>query len=736
MLETLTTRRDLLRTGTGLVVSFALAPAEFGAAEASVSTVSPKSTDLAHVDSFLAVETDGTVTVYSGKVDLGTGVKTALSQMVADELDIGLKQVTLIMGDTMTTPNQGPTYGSSSIEMGGLVIRQAAATARKALLEMAAQKLHVEPASLAVSGGRVSSGDQTVTYSQLVGGRWFNINVDPNVAFKLPSALTLIGTSVKRVDIPDKCTGKFTYMQDVRREGMLHARVIRPPAMGAELIDFNETDAKEVAGFVATVRQGNFLAAVSRNEWGAIKAAEAVQANWSSWEGLPEQAKLFDAVRATKSVKEEITSSVGDAGAALRSAATHLEATYDFAVHTHGSIGPSCAVAEIAGGKLTCWTASQSTHALRLQLATMLAIAPENVRCIYVDGAGCYGRNGHEDAAADAALISSMLGGKPVRVQWMRSDEHVWDPKGPPTLIDIKGGLDGNGEIIAWSSSLFTPATMGTNVPLLTGMLANSPSTGGTVPGSVSADLAIPYNIANVHTVAHRLESTPFRPAWIRSPGRMQNTFANESFLDELLASASLDPMSYRLKHINDRRGEDLLLRLAKLSSWEERPSPRKSTSDVCQGRGLAYVHYDLTRAWVGVVAEVEVVRSKGTIRVLRLFAVQDCGQIINPDGVRNQIEGNLVQTTSRTLMEEVTFDRSTVTSTDWGSYPIITFPDVPEIVVELIDRPEEKSFGSGEPSAAVVPAAISNAVFDATGARIRSVPMTSAKVLAAIGNH
>ncbi len=736
MLETLTTRRDFLRTGAGLIVSFALAPAMFGTAAAAVSTISPKPTDLDHLDSFLAVETDGSVTVYSGKVDLGTGLRTALLQIVADELDIGMDRIVLITGDTLSTPNQGPTYGSASIEVGGLAIRQAAATARKTLLQMAGEQLQAEPASLALSDGKVSSGNRAVTYAELIGGRSFNINVEPGIAFKRPSALKLIGTSVKRVDIPDKCTGKFTYMQDVRREGMLHARVIRPPAMGAELIDFNETDAKEVAGFVATVRQGNFLAAVSRTEWGAIKAAEAVQANWSSWEGLPEQAKLFDAVRATKSVKEEITSSVGDAGAALRSAATHLEATYDFAVHTHGSIGPSCAVAEIAGGKLTCWTASQSTHALRLQLATMLAIAPENVRCIYVDGAGCYGRNGHEDAAADAALISSMLGGKPVRVQWMRSDEHVWDPKGPPTLIDIKGGLDGNGEIIAWSSSLFTPATMGTNVPLLTSMLANSPSTGGIVPGSVSADLAIPYDIANVHTVAHRLESTPFRPAWIRSPGRMQNTFANESFLDELLASASLDPMSYRLKHISDRRGEELLTRLAKLSGWDERPSPRKSTGDVCHGRGLAYVHYDLTRAWVGVVAEVEVVRSKGTIRVLRLFAVQDCGQIINPDGVRNQIEGNLVQTTSRTLMEEVTFDRSTVTSTDWASYPIITFPDVPEIVVELIDRPEEKSFGSGEPSAAVVPAAVSNAVFDATGIRIRSVPMTPAKVLAAIGDH
>ncbi|WP_271895974.1 xanthine dehydrogenase family protein molybdopterin-binding subunit [Candidatus Phyllobacterium onerii] len=736
MFETLTTRRDFLRTGTGLVVSFALAPAVFGAAEASISKVNPKPTDLDHVDSFLAVGTDGTVTVYSGKVDLGTGVKTALSQMVADELDIGFQQVILITGDTMTTPDQGPTYGSSSIEMGGFEIRKAAATARKALLDMAAQKLHVEPASLTVSGGRISSGNRTVTYAELVGGKSFSIGVDSNAAFKAPSALTLIGTSVKRVDIPDKCTGAFTYMQDVRREGMLHARVIRPPAMGAELVGFDDAEAKSVPSFLATVRQSNFLAVVSSTEWGAIKATAAVRANWSGWEGLPEQAKLFDAVRATKSIKEDITSSVGDVQAALKTAATHLDATYDFAAHTHGSIGPSCAVAEIVDGKLTCWTASQSTHALRLQLATMLAIPPENVRCIYMDGAGCYGRNGHEDAASDAALISSKVGGKPVRVQWMRADEHVWDPKGPPTLLDMKGGLDGNGEIVAWSSSLFTPATMGTNVPLLTGMLANSPSTGGIVPGGVTADLAIPYDIANVHTVAHRLESTPFRPAWIRSPGRMQNTFANESFLDELLASASLDPMSYRLEHINDPRGEELLTRLAKLSGWDERPSPRKSTGDVCQGRGLAYVHYDLTRAWVGVVAEVEVVRSKGTIRVLRLFAVQDCGQIINPDGVRNQIEGNLVQTTSRTLMEEVTFDRSTVTSTDWASYPIITFPDVPEIVVELIDRPEEKSFGSGEPSAAVVPAAISNAVFDATGARIRSVPMTPAKVWAAIGDH
>jgi nicotinate dehydrogenase subunit B len=731
MIDLTPTRRDLLRTGAGLLVSFAIRPSGSAAVWRSQNTrTQPLVLD--EVGSFLAIGRDGTVTVFSGKVDLGTGVRTALSQIVADELYVSIASVTVVTGDTALTPDQGPTYGSLSIEAGGSQLRQAAATARDALIELAGRRLQIDPGTLLVQEGRIGTGRRSITYAELLDGESLDLKVNPKIPTKHPADYRIVGKSIPRLDVPDKCTGRFTYIQDFRVPDMLHSRVVRPPAMGSALKTIDAGDAERVPGFVKLVREGNFVAVVARTEWGAIQAARALKAEWSDWSGLPDQQSLFESVRATKVVREEVTSSVGSVGPALEGAAHRIRATYDFAVHTHGSIGPSCAVAQFQDGALTCWTASQSTHALRGQLATMLALPIERIRCIYVDGAGCYGRNGHEDAAADAALVSRAMAGRPVRIQWMRADEHVWDPKGPPTLLDMEGGLDANGEVLAWSGSLYTPAMMGANVALLPAELAATPSTGGMVPGSVSADLAVPYDFLNVHTVAHRLETTPFRPSWIRSPGRMQNTFANESFLDELASAAGADPLAYRLRYLRDPRAVELLHRLEQLSNWRARASPLQTKGEVLRGRGLAYIHYDLTRTYAAVVAEVEVARGSGVIRVERLFVVHDCGQIINPDGIRNQIEGNMVQTTSRTLMEEVTFDRSTVTSTDWSSYPIITFPEVPQVVIDLIDRPTEKALGAGEPSAAVVPAAISNAVFDATGARLRSVPFTPAKMSAA----
>ncbi len=361
----------------------------------------------------------------------------------------------------------------------------------------------------------------------------------------------------------------------------------------------------------------------------------------------------------------------------------------------------------------------------------MLGVADNDVRCIYVDGAGCYGRNGHEDAAADAAILARAVG-KPVRVQWMRADEHGWDPKGPPTLVDLRAGLDQDGNVIAWESELFTPDGTASFVALAGADLAGLPSLGKLSPGGVLNDLAIPYSFPNLRTTAHRLESTPLKPSWIRSPGRLQNTFANEAFLDEIAAQTGTDPLEFRLKYLDDPRGQELLERLADVSKWRNRPKPDRS-AEVMTGRGLAYVKYELIRTYVGAVAEVRVNRKTGEIAVTRFHVVHDCGQIINPDGLRNQIEGNIVQTVSRTLKEKVTFDRSMVTSLDWASYPILTFPDVPDVVIELIDRPNEAPWGGGEPSAAIVPAAISNAVFEATGGRLRSVPFTSAKVKAAL---
>ena len=723
-------RRSVLKASGALVVTFTLMPRFSVAAPAGAA----KPVTLDVVDSYLAIGPDGRITVYSGKVDLGTGVRTALTQIVADELYVPLDRVTVIQGDTLLTPDQGPTYGSLSIQNGGAQLRRAAATARRALLEKAAIKLKTDVSTLSIRDGLIiSPSGGKVRFGSLVSGNALSLKLDESAPLKSPADFKLVGKPVPRLDIPDKVTGRFTFMQDFKVPGMLHGRVIMPAAIGATLVSYDESTIRDIPGVVRVVRIENFLGVVAKNEWSAIKAARQLSVKWSAWNGLPEQARIWEHVRNTKILKDDITSNNGDAASVFAAAPRKLAATYNFAIHTHGSIGPSCAVAEFKDGKLTCWTASQSTHNLRKQLAAMLGVPDENVRCIYVDGAGCYGRNAHEDAAGDAALLARAVG-QPVRVQWMRADEHGWDPKGPPTMLDMRAGLDAGGKILSWESELFVPNGAAGFVALVGADHAGLNSLGQLSPGGVINDLAIPYTISNVKTTAHRLESTPFKPSWIRSPGRMQNTFANESFFDELAEASGADPLQLRLQYLHDARGAEVLERLAVLSNWRQRPKPDRR-GEIVIGRGLAFVKYELVRTYVGVVAEVQVNTKSGEISAKRFYVAHDCGQIINPDGLRNQIEGNVVQTVSRVLKEEVSFDRSMVTSLDWGSYPILTFPELPEVTIDLIDRPDEVPWGAGEPSAAVVPAAVGNAVFDAIGVRLRSVPFTPAKVKLAMGN-
>jgi nicotinate dehydrogenase subunit B len=726
-------RRDFFKTGGALVVTFTLgAELARGAVAAASKT---KSVALDQVDGFLAVDAKGAVTVYSGKVDLGTGVRTALTQIAAEELSVPLGRVNVIEGDTALTPDQGPTFGSLSIQIGGMQIRQAAATARAALLAQAAAKLGVAADGLAIRDGVIApkSGGKGVAYAELVGSRDFEMKVDPKAPLKDPKDYAIVGKSVARLDIPDKVTGRFTYMQDFKRPGMLHARVVRPRAIKASLKSWNDLPCRKIAGYVGMVHRGNFLAVLGRNEWAAVRASNAIEASWSDWAGLPDSAALWDHVRKTKINSSEDLQKAGNTAEALKTAAKSLSATYDFAIHTHGSMGPSCAVAQMKGGKLTVWTASQATHLLRKQIANMLQMAEADVRCIYIEGSGCYGRNGHEDAAADAALIARELDSElPVRVQWTRQDEHGWDPKGPPTLLDYRGGLDAGGNVVGWESGVFIPdRPKMIAVTLVAAELAGLPKE-ESHPGNIHQSLAIPYAIPNIKASAHWLAETPFRPSWIRTPGRMQNTFGNESFIDELAAAAGADPMEYRLRNLKDPRGTELLQRLTKLANWTPRPAGRQQ-GDIVRGRGVSYVKYELVRTYVGVVADVEVNRRTGAVKVNRFYVAHDCGQIINPDGLKNQIEGNVIQTVSRTLIEELRYDRSAVTSLDWASYPILTFPDAPEVVIDLIDRPSEKPWGAGEPTAAVVPSAIANAIYDASGARLRSVPFKPEKVLAAL---
>ena len=721
-------RRALLQTGAALIVSFSLPWARAGAqTSAGGKTVSPN-----RVDGFLAIATDGRVTVYSGKVDLGTGVRTALTQMVAEELDVPMSHVTLIEGDTALTPDQGTTSGSFSIQNGGMQLRRAAATARRAILRRAAARLGSDISALSIRDGVVGDGrGQRLPIGSVVDGTTLALDIDEHAPTKPAADYTIVGKPVRRLDIPDKVHARFTYMQDFKLPGMLHSRVVRPSGFGATLVSYDESSVAHIPGIVKVVRIKNFLGVVAESEWSAIKGAQQLSVIWSKWAGLPEQSKIWEHVRNTPIVRNDVTSRTGASRAAFDASLRKLSASYDFAIHTHGSIGPSCAVASFADGKLTCWTASQATHDLRKQLAATLAVSDDDVRCIYLEGAGCYGRNGHEDAASDAALLARAVG-QPVRVQWMRADEHGWDPKGPPTLLDLRAGIDPGGNVTAWESELFVPDGAAGFVALTGADLAGLDSLGKLNPGGVLNDLAIPYAFPNITTTAHRLASTPLRPAWIRSPGRLQNTFANESFIDEIAAALGSDPLEFRLKYIADARGQELLERLAALSKWRERPKPDRN-ADVVTGRGIAYVKYELVRTYVGVVAEVEINRKTGVLAAKRFYVAHDCGQIINPDGLRNQIEGCIVQTMSRVLKEQVTFDRSMVTSLDWASYPIITFPEIPEVAIDLIDRPETVPWGGGEPTCAVVPSAIAGAVFEATGARLRSVPFTPDKVIAAV---
>jgi nicotinate dehydrogenase subunit B len=729
-------RREVLKFG-GLIVSFAL-PVPLMAASNSLEPVAPDMPKVVapdRVDGFLAIDRHGNVTVFSGKVDLGTGVRTAITQIAAEELDVPMARVNVIQGDTLLTPDQGPTYGSLSVQNGGTQIRLAAATARRALLRKAARRLNVEQHELTVDAGVIKRkrGTASVRYDELIGGGTLEIALDDDAPLKDPQSYAVVGRSQPRLDIPDKVTGRFTYMQDFRIEGMVHGRVVRPPAVGATLLSVDADSVSHVPGLIKVVQRKDFLAVVAMTEWGAISAARQLKARWSDWQGLPDEDKIFDYVRATPIVREDVTSNRGDVEAALAAAAKRLSSTYDFAIHTHGSIGPSCAVAAFEGGKLTCWSASQATHNLRQQLALMFSLSDADVRAIYIDGSGCYGRNGHEDAAADAALLAREVN-RPVRVQWMRADEHGWDPKGPPTLIDMQASLDPSGNVSAWYSQFYGPDGIAGKVKLVAAELAGLPHETAMGPGGIIAGTAVPYAFANVKTLAHRLVTTPLRPSWIRSPGRMQSGFANEAFLDEIAVAAKVDPIELRRRYLaDDARATAVLDRLAQLAHWQRPVTDKNATGNAAIGRGAAFIKYENNRTYVGMVATVEVVRATGAIAAKHFAVVQDSGQIINPDGVKNQVEGNIVQTVSRTLIERVRFDRSHVTSIDWQTYPILTFPDAPEIEMELIDRAREKPWGVGEPSAAIVSAAISNAVFDAVGVRLRSVPFTPDKVLAAL---
>jgi len=739
------TRRKVLAGGV-LTVGFALAGWQSPTRAGGIGGA--RSVDPNAVDTFLSVNGDGTVTLYCGKVDLGQGLRIAMRQIAGEELGIGVDKIKYVEGDTALTPDQGRTSGSNGIQRGGTQIRRAAATARAGLIALAAQRLNVNPDDLIAEGGVVrsksgannggSNGGTGIRFADLVAGGNFNLKLDPKAPLKNPATYSLVGKPLPRPDVPAKCTGTFTYMQDFSLPGMVHARVIRPPAIGAKLIAVDETSIKNLPG-ASVVRIQDFLAVIADDEWTAVRAAGTLRAQWSEWSGLPAQDKLVATLRAKTDLTDEMLVSrggeqAGNYGALSRSA------SYYWPMQSHGSIGPSCAVADVDKEAATVWTASQGTHGNRKTFARFLRLSEDQVRLIYLEGAGCYGMNGHEDAAADAAILSQAIG-RPVRVQWSRQDEHGWDPKGPPQLLDISGVVDSTGRIREWRTEMWLPQTTKglSDIPLLGPAAAGLDDVRGLQPGAISQNTDPPYAADKVEVLAHWLKDAPLRPAPIRSPGKPANCFAVESFTDELASAAGLDPIEFRLRGLDDKRGVEAIKRAAALMNWQSRPSPGSGKNAgngaaVMRGRGFAYVHYKHSESYVAMGIDVAVERASGRIKVERVACAFDCGQIINPDGARAQVEGSILQTLSRVLLEEVQFDQSRVTSVDWNSYPILRFSDVPQIEIELIDRPTEAPVGAGEAACTTVGAALANAVFDATGARLRTVPFTPERVKAALG--
>ena len=736
-------RRTFLAAGGVLIVGLGLD--DFGLKNARAQTVpgadrflgKPLAPDA--VDSFLAVHADGSVTVFVGKVDIGTGGRIAMRQLVGEELDIPLERIAMIEGDTALTPNQGATAGSYGIARGGVQLRRATATARQALLTMAAQRLGRPVGDLEVADGvvRAKDGSGSVGYGDLIGDRAFNLKVDGAAPLKPSDRFRFIGKRLHRPDLPAKVTGHHRYLHDLVLPGMLHARVIRPPAHGAALVSVDEASVKAIGG-ARVVRMQSFLAVVAEREWDAVRAAGALQTKWSAGTGLPDHAKEFEAMRASRVVRDQEIAKRGDLSAlsAPPPGTRALAATYRWPMQTHGSIGPSCGVADVRADRATVWSSSQNVHGFQATCARMLGLERDRVRVIYMDGAGSYGPNGADDAAAEAALLSKTLG-RPVRVQWSRQEEHGLDPKGPAQLLELRAAVDKDGEVAAWETQAWLPIATANlpNIPLLSLDAAGIPQTPGRSTGLIYQNVDPPYTLPNVHAVVHWIPDAPLRTSAIRAPGKVANTFAVESFTDEIAALARVDPVEFRLRRLTNPRGIEVLRRAAARMGWQPRPSPRPADrrAAVLTGRGIAYVHYKHEETLVAMGMEVVVERATGRIRVTRVVCAQDCGLMINPECVQSQLEGNIIQTLSRALHEEVVYDRDRVTTVDWASYPILTFPEVPAFEFELIQRLDQPPLGAGEAASTPVGAALGNAVFDATGVRLRTVPFRADRVKAAL---
>ena len=728
-------RRAFLKASSGLVIGFALAP-RLALGQDRPAPLPGSLNANRMLGAWLRIDPNGTVTIFTGKIELGQGIGTALSQIAADELDVDLKRVEVVSGDTARTPDEGQTAGSLSVEHSGTALRFACAEARDILVSAAAVKLGAPAAELKVSDGAVSAPSGTsVTYWDLARDTDFKREATAMVKPKPPAEHRWVGKSIARRDIPKKFTGGAAYVQDVRLPNMVFGRVVRPPSPGAQLLSVDEAAIRRLPGVVAVVRDGSFLAVATEREEQAIRAREALarSARWGETESLPPAGDaLYRHMMSSTVPGETVVEKTSPVAAAP---VKTLEALYTRPYQCHGSIGPSCAVAQWQDGKLAVWTHSQGVFPLRAELGKAFGIPPKDIRCIHAEGAGCYGHNGADDVALDAALLARATSGRPVKLQWMRDDEFMWEPYGSAMVMKLSGGIDAQGNIVTWSHELWSHphstrpgASAGVNLlaarhlaqALAPGLPADVPQ-----PAGGAARNAIPlYDFPNVKVVKHYIAEAPLRTSALRTLGGYANVFALESFVDELAAAAGADPVDFRLRHVKDPRARGVIDAAAQRASW--RPSAR---GDGTRGRGFAFARYKNLACYCAMAADVEVDRKTGRVSVTRVVAAVDAGQIVNPDGVINQIEGGIIQSTSWTLMESVRFDRTRVITRSWADYPIVRFTDVPEVEVVLLNQPAERFLGVGEGSQGPTAAAIANAIANATGKRLRALPFTADRV-------
>jgi len=750
-------RREFLKSAGALVVS-AAAPAFVDEALAQGAAVTAKPALVpTELDSWIAVLPNGSVQAFFGKMDMGQSLDVAIAQIVADELDVAVDCVAILMGDTATSCNQGGASGSTGIWMGARPLRNAAAEARRVLVEAASQRLGVPAERLTVAEGVVSVLDdpaKKVSYAELVGGKYFNAQLDWNKQVgnqmdvkgqakpKSPSEYQVVGKPIPRRDVAGKVYGTSDFVTDIRLPRMLHARMIRPQKAACSIAKVDAASIKSIKS-ARVIRDDDFLAVVAEHEWDAVRAAEMLKVEWKEDKPnpFPGADKLHEHIRAAPVLKREEPVKKGDLDAAFKTAARVVEAEYEWPLQSHASMGPACALADVKAGEAIIWSGSQKPHFARDGVAKLIGLPPEKVRCIWVYGPGSYGRNDAGDAVLDAAHLSKVTG-RPVRVQGMRRDGTAWDPKGPALVHRARAALDASGKVIGYEFVVkgFSRINITTNESdprdSLAGMSLGLPLKPEIGLGTPAETYGFDAKLLAWEVIPPLLDRcSPLRTAHLRDPVGPEIHFGAEQFIDELAAAVGEDPVAFRLKYITAPRDAAVVKGAAERAGWETRAAPRRERSDgVARGRGIAYAQRNGTI--VAVVAEIEVDRSTGRIWGRKFTVAHDCGLIINPQGLRYTIEGNLVQGLSRTLFEEVRFDRSAVTSVDWASYPILEMQDAPEsIEVVLINHPEIAPTGAGEPTIRCVPAAVANAFFDATGVRLRRAPLSPERVKAALAN-